>query len=200
MSVVGGTRSSSTSSSVTAQPSGKRDRPETDSTGLPVSSSRCRCARSAARVPLRPLREPLPDESLAEERLSEGERLPDERLSDERSSTALAIASLPFPGELPRLDQPLQQCFLGPVEYVVADPAGAVALFEVGHLLPDGGGVVVAALGLVEQRLKDPAAARNGARHRECQQLEQTHRSAACARSPPCRGSKSSFAKDVPPG
>src|SRR5437868_3824941 len=106
MSVVGGTRSSSTSSSVTVQPSGRRDRPETDSTGLPVSSSRCRCARSAARVPLRPLREPLAEEPL------------------ERSSTALAIASLPFPGELPRLDQPLEQCFLGPVEYLVADPAG----------------------------------------------------------------------------
>src|SRR5687768_5265939 len=57
---------------------------------------------------------------------------------------------------VPGLQQPLEQRLFEAVELLVIHLAGTVAALELGHLRADGGGVVVATLGLVEDGLQDP--------------------------------------------
>src|SRR5438270_2307300 len=72
---------------------------------------------------------------------------------------------------LTRLQQTFQKCFLGTIEAAVIDLASKHLPFQLGHLLPDGGLVVVAALGLVQQRLHCPLGSSDWAGHREREEL-----------------------------
>src|SRR5687768_9131075 len=74
-----------------------------------------------------------------------------------------------------RVDEPLEQRLFHLVERRVVDLTRAVLSLDLRELVLDRRRVVVAALGLVEQRLQDPSVAADGTGEGERQKLEQSH-------------------------